>query len=113
MREAPDYEQCHITSAQSFPITNLSKSCNYFTREIILYKNKPGRIIVLCDMDESIAPLAATLFVQKDVDNVFMLSGGMRVLYRTFCEGGFFSGQLPNSILLPLPGENISPGKLK
>ncbi|KAI6650981.1 Centrosomal protein of 41 kDa B [Oopsacas minuta] len=111
VRESVDYEQCHITSAQNFPIANLSKSCNYFTREIFLYKNKPGKIIVLCDMDESIAPLAATLFIQKDVDNVFMLSGGMRVLYRTFYEGGFFSGILPDSILIPLPGEKVSPVK--
>ena len=64
-------------------------------------------------MDESIAPLAATLFVQKDVDNVFMLSGGMRMVYRTFGEGGFLSGQLPDSILLPLPGDTVFPGKHK
>ena len=66
---------------------------------------------MICDLDESIAPLAATLFTQKDVDNVFMLSGGMRVLHKTFCEGGFFSGSLPDSILIPLPGEKTSPNK--
>ena len=40
-------------------------------------KNKPGRIIVLYDEDERIAPQAATTFVQRDVDNVFILSGGV------------------------------------
>ena len=111
VRDPSEYEQFHIVSSQSYPISNLSKSCNYFTREIFEYKNKPGKIIILCDMDESIAPQASTLFVQKDVDNVFMLSGGMRVLFRAFPEGGIFSGTLPDSILLPIPGEKVSPIK--
>lgn len=43
----------------------------------ILKKNKPGKIIILYDEDERIAPQAATTFVQREVDNVFMLSGGI------------------------------------
>ncbi len=39
-------------------------------------KNRPGRIIVLYDEDERIAPKAATTFIQREVDNVLMLSGG-------------------------------------
>ena len=44
---------------------------------LCLYKkNKPGKIIILYDEDERIAPQAATTFVQREVDNLFMLSGG-------------------------------------
>lgn len=39
-------------------------------------KNKSGCIIVLYDEDERIAPDVATKLVQRDVDNVFILSGG-------------------------------------
>lgn len=39
-------------------------------------QNKPGKIIILYDEDEKIAPNAATTFVQRGVDNVFILSGG-------------------------------------
>ena len=39
-------------------------------------KNKPGKVIIDYDEDERIAPNVASVFVQKDVENVFMLSGG-------------------------------------
>ena len=39
-------------------------------------KNKSGCIIILYDEDERIAPDVATKFVQRDIDNVFVLSGG-------------------------------------
>ncbi len=41
-----------------------------------MQRNKPGKIIILYDEDERIAPSSATIFVQREVDNVFMLSGG-------------------------------------
>ena len=44
--------------------------------QVFEYINKPGRIIVLYDEDEGIAHKAATTFVQRGVNNVFMLSGG-------------------------------------
>lgn len=77
-------------------------------------KNKPGRIIVLYDEDERIAPQAATTFVQREVDNIFMLSGGivssplcfvlatadmltgLKVLYKVFPEG-MLTGSVPRT----------------
>ena len=38
--------------------------------------NKPGLIIILYDDNERIAPQAATVFVEKGVENIFLLSGG-------------------------------------
>ena len=38
--------------------------------------NKPDRVIILYDEDERISTQAATVFVQRGVDNVFLLSGG-------------------------------------
>lgn len=98
LRDKDDYDNCHIIPAKSYPATMLSRSCNYFTQDILEYKNKAGRIIILYDEDERIAPQAATVFVQRGVDNAFMLSGGMKVLYKTF-PTGMFTGQIPMSCL--------------
>lgn len=48
----------------------------FLTLKKIGQKNKLGKIIILYDEDERLAPAAATTFVQREVDNVFMLSGG-------------------------------------
>lgn len=76
VRYKEDYDQFHIITAKSYPVSMLSRSCNYFTKDILDYQNKPGKIIILYDEDERVAPNAAATFVQRGVDNVFMLSGG-------------------------------------
>ena len=39
-------------------------------------KNAVGKIIIIYDEDERLAPHAATTLVERGVDNLFMLSGG-------------------------------------
>jgi len=46
---------------------------------MLYYKNKEGKLIVVYDFDESIAHKFATTLVQRGYDNVFMLSGGIRI----------------------------------
>ena len=43
------------------------------------YKNKDGKLIIVYDYDELIAHKFATTLIQRGYDNVFMLSGGIRV----------------------------------
>jgi centrosomal protein CEP41 len=104
VREPDDFRKCHIVTAVNYPAFMLSRSCNPFTKEILHYKNKEGYIIIVYDVDESIAPDVATKMIQRDFDNVFMLSGGMKVLSRTFPEG-LVTGSLPPACLPspPLP----------
>lgn len=101
VRQKDAFDQCHIIGAQSYPASLLSRSVNYFTKDILEFKNKLGKIIVLYDEDERIAPNATTIFVQRDVDNVFMLSGGMKVISKKF-PGCFTSGVLPKTCI-PTP----------
>ncbi|RDD36649.1 Centrosomal protein of 41 kDa [Trichoplax sp. H2] len=96
VRNPDSFRLCHIVGAKNYPTTLLSRSCNYFSKEILVYKNKPGKIIILYDEDETVAPQTATTFVQREVDNVFILSGGMKVLYKKFPEG-MIRGTLPAS----------------
>ena len=46
-----------------------------------LQRNKTGKIIVLYDEDERLSTNAATIFVEREVENVFLLSGGLSVAF--------------------------------
>ena len=67
------------------------------------YKNKEGKLIVVYDYDEIIAHKFATTLVQRGYDNVFMLSGGIRVtqikfpscLVRSVSIGPLYSSFIP------------------
>ena len=49
-------------------------------------KNKARSVIVIYDDDESQACKVAATLTQRGYDNVFMLSGGLRVAQRKFPE---------------------------
>eukprot|EP00112_Aurelia_sp_Birch-Aquarium-sp1_P004749 Seg154.7 transcript_id=Seg154.7/GoldUCD/mRNA.D3Y31 product="Centrosomal protein of 41 kDa" protein_id=Seg154.7/GoldUCD/D3Y31 len=104
VRDKDAFDQCHIIGAQNYPSAMLSRSVNYFTKDILEFRNKTGKIIVLYDEDERIATSCSTIFVQREVDNVFLLSGGMKVLSKKF-PGCFTTGLLPKSCL-PTPPPN-------
>ncbi|XP_063053825.1 centrosomal protein of 41 kDa [Engraulis encrasicolus] len=87
VRERDQYEKCHITSAFSFPIATLSRTMNPFTKEVLLYKNVVGKIIIVYDDDERIASQAATTMCERGFENLFMLSGGLKVLTKKFPSG--------------------------
>jgi centrosomal protein CEP41 len=101
VRDRDDYVQCHIVSAASYSKANLSRATNYESKEMLAYKNKPGKIIIIYDEDERLAHSAATTLVQRGYDNLFMLSGGMKVSYKLF----------PEALLTGTPPTSICPGK--
>uniref|UniRef100_H3DF48 Centrosomal protein 41 n=1 Tax=Tetraodon nigroviridis TaxID=99883 RepID=H3DF48_TETNG len=96
LRDREDFDRCHIISAQSFPSVMLLRTMNPFTKEILEYKNAPGKIIVIYDEDERIAIQAATAMCQRGVENLFVLSGGLKVVAQNFPEG-MTTGTLPPS----------------
>ncbi|XP_033095815.1 centrosomal protein of 41 kDa-like isoform X2 [Anneissia japonica] len=96
LRDKDAYDQCHIITALNYPSAMLSRSCNYFTKEILAYRNQPGKIIVMYDEDERIATGAATTFAERGFDNTFVLSGGLKVAVQKF-PNGLITGTLPAS----------------
>ncbi|ESO84298.1 hypothetical protein LOTGIDRAFT_73843, partial [Lottia gigantea] len=96
VRERDAFDACHLISAKSYPTAMLARSVNYETKDMLNYKNQEGKIIVLYDEDETLTPRAATTLVQRGYDNLFMLSGGLRVAYKYFPEG-FITGTPPTS----------------
>lgn len=107
IRERDEYDQCHIISGLSYPIAMLSRSVNNETSEMLAYKNQPGKIIVVYDDDERLAPRAATTLVQRGYDNLFLLSGGLKLASKKFPEG-LIAGVLPAHFSLPTPKDSKS-----
>jgi centrosomal protein CEP41 len=97
IRDRDEYAQCHIISSLNYPAAMLSRSVNNETKELLAYKNQAGKIIVIYDDDERIAPKAATTLIQRGYDNLFMLSGGLKLAARKFPEG-LITGTLPQQI---------------
>ncbi|XP_038074040.1 centrosomal protein of 41 kDa B-like [Patiria miniata] len=104
LRDSDAYEQCHFITAKNYPTAMLSRTLNNFTKDILAYKNKPGKIIVLYDEDERIGPNAATTFVERDFNNTFLLSGGLKLAAQKF-PTGLITGTLPASCRPPPPAQ--------
>ncbi|XP_060069564.1 centrosomal protein of 41 kDa B-like [Ylistrum balloti] len=97
VRDNDDYKECHIITARNYPTIMLSRAYDSDTKEMLAYKNQTGKIIVLYDEDETLAHNAATTLVQRGYDNLFLLSGGMRVAYKAFPDG-LFTGTPKQSV---------------
>ncbi|XP_026878060.2 centrosomal protein of 41 kDa isoform X2 [Electrophorus electricus] len=98
VRDRDLYDQCHIISAHSYPVATLSRTMNPYTKEVLHYKNALGKIIILYDQDERIASQAATTMCERGFENLFMLSGGLKVIAQKFPEG-MTTGSFPISCL--------------
>jgi centrosomal protein CEP41 len=96
-----------VITALNYPVAMLSRTMNNETPELLAYKNQPGKIIVLYDDDEKLTPRAAQTLVERGYDNMFMLSGGMKLASKKFPEG-LITGILPQFYALPTPKENKS-----
>ncbi|XP_051238164.1 centrosomal protein of 41 kDa isoform X1 [Dicentrarchus labrax] len=98
VRDRDQYDRCHIISAHSFPIATLSRTMNPYTKEVLEYKNAAGKILIVYDEDERIASQAATVMCERGFENLFMLSGGLKVIAQKFPEG-MTTGSIPTSCL--------------
>ncbi|XP_012891884.1 PREDICTED: centrosomal protein of 41 kDa isoform X1 [Dipodomys ordii] len=102
VRDRDSYQQCHIIGAYSYPIATLSRTMNPYSNDILEYKNAHGKIIILYDDDERLASQAATTMCERGFENLFMLSGGLKVLAQKFPEG-LVTGSLPACCQQALP----------
>ncbi|NXC42774.1 CEP41 protein, partial [Penelope pileata] len=102
VRDRDAYDQCHIVGAYSYPIAMLSRAVNPYTNSILEYKNAHGKIIILYDDDERLASQAATTMCERGFENLFMLSGGLKVLAQKIPEG-LVTGSFPISCQVAAP----------
>ncbi|CAD5117667.1 DgyrCDS6419 [Dimorphilus gyrociliatus] len=99
------YQQCHILPAFSFPKAMLSRSVNWASKELLSFRNATGKIIVVYDDDERVAPDVVCTLMDRGYENVFMLSGGLKVAATKFPEY-LITGTIPNGLM-----ENEKPKK--
>ncbi|XP_069812351.1 centrosomal protein of 41 kDa isoform X2 [Dendropsophus ebraccatus] len=109
VRDRDCYDQCHIIGAYNYPTAMLSRTMNPFTQEILNFKNAHGKIIILYDEDERIASQAATTMCERGFENLFMLSGGLKVIAQKFPDG-LTTGSFPVTCL-PQPTQSKSARK--
>ncbi|XP_063720007.1 centrosomal protein of 41 kDa-like isoform X2 [Symsagittifera roscoffensis] len=97
-QDEEDFEKCHIVGAINFPKSRLSRAVNYEIAPMYDYKNKAGKVIVVYDADEQIAVHVVTSLVERGYDNLFMLSGGLKVTYQKVPT--LITGTLPKAALV-------------
>jgi centrosomal protein CEP41 len=88
VREIDQYNECHLLQARSLPYTMLRR--DQYHPDIYRYRNRAeSLIIVYCD-DERISRDAAKLLVDRGIDNIFLLTGGIAEFaydYPAYVEG--------------------------
>ena len=96
IRDKFEYDKGHLLQARSFPFALLRR--DQIPAELYSFKNKEEHlVIVYCD-DERVSREAAKTFVDRGVDNIFLLTGGMlefAVEFPFYIEGDVPS-DLPN-----------------
>lgn len=86
IRDVEDYKRGRLVTSKSYPFPRLCRSVNYETKDMLKFKNVEGKLIIVVDSDESMASRFATTLIQRGYDNVFILSGGLRVAKIKFPE---------------------------
>ena len=75
-----DYEKCHIRPAINYDPAELSRVMNPYNPLLLKYINKPDKIIVVYDQNEESAVRVVTNLAERNVSNVFLLSGGLKLI---------------------------------
>lgn len=80
LRDKEDYKQSHIKGSINWPSPNIVR--DKFLKIIWNYRNKEGKIIVIYHENEKLVIEAAELMVDKDFNNLYILTNG----YDIFAE---------------------------
>jgi centrosomal protein CEP41 len=91
VREVDYFNDYHILQARSFPYTMLRR--DQMHPEIYRFRNKPETLIIVCCDDEKLSRESAKVLVDRGVDNVFLLTGGILDFAYEFPQ--FIEGSAP------------------
>ena len=98
MRDIASFNNCHLLQARSFPYTQLRR--DQYVPEIYQFRNKPSTLIVVYCDDERTSREAAKVLVDRGIDNIYLLSGGINEFaydYPAFVEGNVSSPPKDNN----------------
>ncbi|EFJ08497.1 hypothetical protein SELMODRAFT_428883 [Selaginella moellendorffii] len=110
IRDKDEFQACHMKGAISYPAPLLRRSVNVFTVEILSFEatqtsfsllfrapqmnKEPDKIIIFYDEDEHTGASTGNLFVEKGVENIFMLSGGKKTFLFLFFSFALVSDRI-------------------
>jgi centrosomal protein CEP41 len=79
VRSFDRYQECHLFGARHYDPVQLTKATNNFPRELYYYRGPMGgdKMVVLYDHDGKGMQAIANTFVERGVENTFVLSGGL------------------------------------
>ena len=80
LRDPEDYKMAHIKGAINFPSPNIAR--DKFIKPIWQFKNKEEKIIIIYHEDEKKVIEAAQLLVEKEFQNIYIMTNG----YEVFAE---------------------------
>eukprot|EP00316_Scyphosphaera_apsteinii_P009521 CAMPEP_0119333984 /NCGR_PEP_ID=MMETSP1333-20130426/86392_1 /TAXON_ID=418940 /ORGANISM="Scyphosphaera apsteinii, Strain RCC1455" /LENGTH=234 /DNA_ID=CAMNT_0007344187 /DNA_START=8 /DNA_END=713 /DNA_ORIENTATION=- len=100
-RSFEQYDACHVYGAMHYDRTDLSKATNNFPREVYFYKGsvESDKMVLLYDADGKSLTQVANSFVEKGVENTYVLAGGI--------EG--VTVRCPHILQPPPPASSIPP----
>lgn len=77
-RPVEDFNACHIQGAIHYPKVRLNHATYPFLNEMFSYRNKDNKLIVVYDLDESIAVEVTNAVYQRGINNIAMMAGGLQ-----------------------------------
>ena len=88
VRDPDSFNECHIIQARSFPLASLRR--DQLNPEIYKFRNKTESLIILYCNDERTSCEAGKIMVDRGIDNIYVLNGGLlefAELFPSFIEG--------------------------
>eukprot|EP00448_Togula_jolla_P038988 CAMPEP_0170646128 /NCGR_PEP_ID=MMETSP0224-20130122/43462_1 /TAXON_ID=285029 /ORGANISM="Togula jolla, Strain CCCM 725" /LENGTH=214 /DNA_ID=CAMNT_0010977419 /DNA_START=31 /DNA_END=675 /DNA_ORIENTATION=- len=92
LRDADEYEVCHLPKAESYPATKINR--DQFIPELLRCKRDPKIILVVYHKDEQATAAVATQLVQKGWETVYALNGGFEEMVQSYPE--VLQGEVPD-----------------
>ncbi|KNE73392.1 hypothetical protein AMAG_17588 [Allomyces macrogynus ATCC 38327] len=99
VRDFAEWRTCHLIGALTYPHVFIRR--DQISKDLVMYRNKENKIIVLYDNDECIAAPAAQILCERGFENVFILTGGM--LHMVEMISGVLVGDPPTPPHAELP----------
>ncbi|XP_066985032.1 centrosomal protein of 41 kDa-like [Macrobrachium rosenbergii] len=79
VRPYNEYEKDHLATAVCHPFSRMSRAVGWECPAMLIYKNHPEFIIVIYDEGEDVGPEVVATLQHRGYENVFLLSGGLRL----------------------------------
>nr|CCC90050.1 conserved hypothetical protein [Trypanosoma congolense IL3000] len=88
VRSEEEYAACHISGALHYPKRKMVHAINPLLPEMYNFKNKENKLIIVYDLEEelTIGQNVALCVFEKGVDNVAMITGGLREFVQDFSD---------------------------